>query len=125
MSLEVRILGLFIIFLVKHKSPKKQKSEDSPEKELKVRRLRAYDDAIAMLRSIRAFPEPNNIKLRPPSQDSPEIKSKPNVRKTELSSSISSPKRDNRDLQPIVEDESKVNQGQSSNKKYDVVIDTP
>ena len=58
--------------LDKTKLTSKQKRDKSPpENELKCRRLRAYDDAIAMLQSIRALPETNNIKLRLASRESP------------------------------------------------------
>ena len=81
--------------------------------------MRAYDDALALLRSIRAIPEGDNagIKFKPPSQKSP--------RKNKSPVKLISPKKvkknitpliNNEDLQSIDEQESSVFRQNPSNK---------
>ena len=106
---------------------KQKRDKSPPENELKCRRLRAYDDAIAMLQSIRALPETNNIKLRLASRESPPKKS---TACTPLQDSnnedISA--NNNNDLQPLsVDDSEAIAKVNNDSQKYDVdvIIKTP
>lgn len=102
-----------------------------PEKDLKCRRMKAYDDALAMLRSIRAVPEDTvaNIKLRAPSNQSPRKSKSPKKTKPKEKvkpNKITTPLINNEDLESIHERESAiVKETESSrDKNSDVFINT-
>lgn len=87
--------------------------------------MRIYDDAIAMLQSIRAIPVSNNIRLRAASKESPTRAQKTNILNSGASSINKSPNKENKDLADMLSpNNSENNEGQLMNKKYDVVIKT-
>lgn len=102
-----------------------------PEKDLKCRRMKAYDDALAMLRSIRAVPEDTvaNIKLRAPSNQSPRKSKSPNKSKVKTKNKpfkTTTPHINNEDLESIHERESGIvkDTETSRDKNSDVFINT-
>jgi len=95
---KVNIKGNSLLSLVVKSDAKR---DESPENELKVRRMRAYDDALAMLRSVRAIPEHDGIKLRVKSNESPKREHKDSKPTLPLSG-ITSPFCDNSDLTPMM-----------------------
>ena len=88
--------------------------------------MRIYDDAIAMLQSIKAIPVSNNIRLRVASKESPKRSEKQKVEnKPERTSPSKSPTKENRDIAEMLSpNNSEANDQQFLGKKYDVVIKT-
>ena len=103
-----------LFLIVEMDSPVKGKINEVNEVDLTWRRMRAYDDALALLRSIRAFPEGDdaNIKFRAPSQKSPKkpknLKIPINTVATNKVEKVITPIANNEDLQLMDENESSI-----------------